>query len=385
MKNILGLFCVSAFLFVGCSQEKTSSETITTQDQTNVRAASDSTSEDSFGASPAQDSVLTKAVSFTGAQVTGLTITDNGRMFANFPRWHDSIPFSVVEVLPDGSHKPYPDATWNTWSGQPQANHFTCVQSVVAHGNSLFVLDPASPMMKGVVGTAMLYEFDLGTNKLKNKWSFDKSVAPAASYLNDLRVDDTHGKIYITDSGMGALVVLDPKTGIAKRRLSAHPSVKSEDVWLTVEGKRWVKDGKKPQIHSDGIALSQDDQHLYYHALTGYTLYRVPTAALADDKVTDVALAAKIENLGKTPAPDGMLFDKAGNLYMADLEKQAVVYRTPQGQLKTLYQDPMLKWADTFTLGKDGTLYLTDSRLHEAVGDISKMEFPIYKVKAVGK
>jgi sugar lactone lactonase YvrE len=238
-------------------------------------------------------------------------------------------------------------------------------------------------MMKGVVGNATLYEFDLGTNKLKNKFTFDKTVAPAKSYLNDLRVDDKNGKIYITDSGMGAIVVLDPKTKKMHRLLADDPSTKSEDIWLTVDGKKWMRQGKKPQIHSDGIALSPDNEYLYFHALTGYTLYRIPTNALANPQLPD--LPKQLQNLGKTPAPDGMIFDKAGNLYMADLEKNAVVYRTPSGEMKTLVQDPKLKWPDTFTFGKDGTLYFTLSHLAESEGDISNMEFEIYKIPGVGK
>lgn len=318
-----------------------------------------------------QVSSLTKVVSFKGVQVTGVTISESGRLFANFPRWREGLPFSVVEIMKDGSYKPYPDAGWNSWNGRPQQNQFTCVQSVVAHGNSLFVLDPANPMFKGVLGNAVLYEFDLATNQLKNKWVFDKTIAPENSYLNDLRVDDKTGLIYITDSGLGALVSLNRKTGEAIRLLDNHPSTKAEDVVLTIEGNQMLK-----KTHADGIALFND--HLYYHALTGYTLYRVPTSALK--KENSISVAEKVENLGKTPAPDGMIFDKAGNLYMADLEKNAIVYRTPTGQLKTLVSGPEVKWADTFTIDKEGNLYFTTSRIHEARGDISNMEFGIYRV-----
>ena len=33
---------------------------------------------------------------FKGIQVTGIAVSDKGRIFANFPRWRESIPFSVV-------------------------------------------------------------------------------------------------------------------------------------------------------------------------------------------------------------------------------------------------------------------------------------------------
>ncbi|KAA9345697.1 SMP-30/gluconolactonase/LRE family protein [Adhaeribacter soli] len=379
MKHFLTLTFLSFLLVTGCEQKRTTTESTKTTTRTDTATTSDT----SATATNRLAGRLTKVIGFTGAQVTGITIADNGRMFANFPRWHDFIPFSVVEIMPDGNVKAYPDSTWNLWNGKPRANQFTCVQSVVAHGNSLYVLDPSSPKMKGVVGNAMLYEFDLNTNKLKNKYTFDKTVAPAKSYLNDLRVDDKNGRIYITDSGMGAIVVLDPKTKKAQRFLANHPSTKSENISLKIDGKTWTREGKKPQIHSDGIALSPDNDYLFYHALTGYTLYQVPTAALAAGNEAEIA--QNVKNLGKTPAPDGMIFDKAGNLYMADLEKNAIVYRTPSGEMRTLVQDSVLKWPDTFTLGKDGQLYFTLSHLGESEGDISNIEFEIYKFPAVAK
>lgn len=323
---------------------------------------------------------LTKVATFKGVQITGVTISNTGRLFANFPRWHEDLPFSVVEVKSNGDYAPYPDKSWNTWNGKPEENKFTCVQSVVAHGDSLFVLDPASPMMKGVVGEAKLFEFDLTSNELKNKWVFDKTIAPEKSYLNDLRIDAEAGKIYITESGVGAIIVLDIKTGKSRRLLEDHASTKSEDVWLTVEGEKWLKEGKKPQMHADGIALSNDKKYLYYHALTGYTLYRIPTQALNNENLSGSALGDKVENLGKTTAPDGMIFDGKSNLYLGDLENNAIMYRTADGELKELLRSKELKWPDTFTLDNQNNLYVTTSRIHEAEGDISDLEFAIFKI-----
>ena len=326
---------------------------------------------------------LKEVVSFDEAQVTGVTVSQDGRLFANFPRWRDDLPFSVVEIMPDGTYRPYPDESWNEWTGKPQKDKFTCIQSVFAHGNSLFVLDPSSPEMKEVVGKAKLHEFDLGTNKLKRTWEFDEKVAPRKSYLNDLRIDGDQNKVFITDSGLGGIVILDLKTGESKRVLDKHPSTKSENITLTVEKKEFMlPGGKKPQIHSDGIALSPIDDKLYYHALTGYTLYRVPTSELRTDVKDETRLVKKIEKLGVTPAPDGMIFDDSGNLYMADLERNAISYRTPGGEMKILIQDSRIEWPDTFTIDSDNNLIFTDSKLQAAPAGapVKGMTFKIYKV-----
>ena len=322
--------------------------------------------------------VLEEVTSFKGAQVTGVTTSQNGRMFANFPRWRKDLPFSVVEVMPDGSHKPYPNEEWNSGTGQASNNKFTSVQSVFAHGGYLYVLDPSSPEMKGVVGNAKLYRFDLEKNKLDKTWVFDSKIAPEKSYLNDLRIDDQEKKIFITDSGLGGIIVLDMESGEAKRLLDNHPSTEAEDITLVVDKKKFDK-----KIHSDGIALSPVDNKLYYHALTGYTLYRVPTSHLETTMRDETQLVKKVENLGTTPAPDGMIFDDSGNLYMADLERNAVSYRTPQGEMKILIQDQRLEWPDTFTIDNENNLIFTDSLLQTAeIGKpVEGLEFKIYKVK----
>lgn len=58
--------------------------------------------------------------SFKGQQLTGVTVTDKGRIFTNFPRWRQGVKYSVVEIDSDNLHKPYPDNEWNSWkAGSP--------------------------------------------------------------------------------------------------------------------------------------------------------------------------------------------------------------------------------------------------------------------------
>src|SRR5687768_9469707 len=89
-----------------------------------------SSRKDKKSADVREAATLTKVTEFNGGQVTGVTVSSEGRIFACFPRWRDYVPFSVVEVMPDGTHKPYPDDSWNSWTGAPSKNKFTRVQSV---------------------------------------------------------------------------------------------------------------------------------------------------------------------------------------------------------------------------------------------------------------
>ena len=52
----------------------------------------------SFSQEARSESGIEPVASFKGAQVTGVTVTDKGRIFVNFPRWHETIPCSVAEV-----------------------------------------------------------------------------------------------------------------------------------------------------------------------------------------------------------------------------------------------------------------------------------------------
>lgn len=78
-----------------------------------------------------------------------------------------------------------------------------------------------------------------------------------------------------------------------------------------------------------------------------------------------------------------MIFDNKGNLYMADLERNAISYRTPGGDMKILIQDERIKWPDTFTIDKNNNLIFTDSLLQDAQAGkpVSDMTFRIYSVQ----
>lgn len=315
---------------------------------------------------------IEEVTSFKGIQVTGITISEKGRMFVNFPRWRDGIPFSVAEVLEDGSYKPFPNQKMNIWDtgNRITSDEFICVQSVVAYMEKLYVLDTKNPSMKQVLDVPTIYVFDLYTDELCKSYHLADSTK-SSSYTNDLRVDDKEGKIYITDSGAPGLIVVDIETGANYRMLDGHPFTTAEVNHIDAGGK-----GYDGTIHSDGIALDRKNDILYFHALTGYTLYGIPTRQLIDRKIDEDRIFRM-----KTPAPDGMIVDERGNLYMGDLEKSAIVYLTPdRKQIRTLVEGGNISWPDTFTIYKD-ELYFTNSRIHEAIGDISEMLFPVDKVK----
>lgn len=313
--------------------------------------------------------------SFLGQQVTGVTVSDKGKIYVNFPRWRPTVKYSVAEVGKKGEAIPFPDQRWNSWKpGQPISDSmFVAVQSVVAFGNKLYVDDTRNPLWQGVVDAPRIYVFDLQTRKLVDVLKLSEGSYKPTSYTNDLRVDQKRNAIYITDSNAAALIVYDMKKHSSRRVLDGHYSTSADADHLTIDGKR---SGNRP-THADGIAFNIKKGRLYYHALTGHTLYSVSADLLVNGSETAIERDVKKEKT--TPAPDGMIFDKKGNLYMADLEKHAIVYLTPTGEMKTLVEGQEIGWADTFSI-YGNKLYFTNSRIHEAHGDISQMKFPLFTI-----
>ncbi len=303
-------------------------------------------------------------------QVTGIAVSEQGRIFVNFPRWGKDPLVSVAEVLPDGSLRPYPDNDWNRWgkgeASHPEA-HFICVQSVTVDTNDfLWVLDPASPGFKGAVpGGPKLIKINLATDTVERVIPFDETAAPRDSYLNDVRLDPAGDYAYITDSGTGAIVVVDLATGKSLRRLADHPSTKAEPGYLPVIGGKELRDdsGRAPRIHADGIAIDGAGEYLYYHALTATMLYRIRTSFLKDAALSEEGLGRKVEMLAETGAVDGMVMDADDNLYFTALEENAIKRYRPDGTIDTIIRDDRIRWPDSMDISPDDYLYFTASQI----------------------
>jgi sugar lactone lactonase YvrE len=299
---------------------------------------------------------------------TGVAVPKDGRVFATFPRMDtDTIPYSLA-VVSGNTATPWPNADWNTWNPTlaPQ-NHFVSVQGLYLDANNfLWVLDSASPQMRGVVsGGAKLLKFDPTTGQLVQRIDFDNTVVYPSSYLNDVRVDAQKNFAYLTDSNQGAIIVVNLTTSRSRRLLGNDKSTKSENLVLEVEGRVWRnQSGKLPSVDADGLALTPARDYIYYHATTARGLYRIGTQYLQDESLTASQLASHVESLGETNPTDGMVFDPQGNLYLTDITQNAITRITTANQTQIVAQDAQLKWPDSYAVGADGALYVTTSQLH---------------------
>jgi sugar lactone lactonase YvrE len=317
---------------------------------------------------------------FDGPMPTGVTVSHQGRIFVNFPKWGDEVEFTVAEIV-QGKAIPYPDRTFNQTQSDDLAAALVSVQSVVVDpADRLWILDTGSPMFQPTqYGGPKLVCVDLSSNRVTKTILFPQDVALSTTYLNDIRFDLRRGEeglAFITDSsdqGPNGIIVVDLASGESWRKLHDHPSTKAEppsSCLPIVEGQPLMErqsDGtvKPMTMGADGIAISADGSRLYYCPLISRRLYSVAVDALADRSLDNEAVATTVIDEGdKGGGADGLESDAAGYLYTTNYEHQAILRRPPGGNWETVAYDPHLMWTDTLSVAANGYLYVTANQLH---------------------
>ena len=313
---------------------------------------------------------------------TGVTVSSTGRLFVNFPRWGDGVPFTVAEIV-DGQPVPFPDAGWNTLDLAQPSECLVSVQSVVVdQRDQLWLLDTGSTEFGPTVpGGPKLVRVDLDTNTVDETIVLPRNVALDTTYLNDVRFDYSRGDdglAYITDSsfsGPNAIIVVDLATGAAWRKLNDHPSVRPDENFTGwIEGRPWLNrpdgdDASPTTVGADGLAIDALNDRLWYCALSSRRLYSVSLEALADRFLPDAAVAQTVRSYGDRGfASDGLESDAQGRLYLTNIEDNAIVRMDTDGAFVTLAYDPRMLWPDTLSLGADRYLYFTTNQLHRQGG-----------------
>ena len=112
------------------------------------------------------------------------------------------------------------------------------------------------------------------------------------------------------------------------------------------------------------IALDSSDEWLYYGTMNGKSLYRIRTTDLLDPNLSNEQLAMRVERFSDKPMCDGISVDNAGNIYISDLQANAIGVITPDRHYEKLITDPRISWPESFSFGPDGLLYFVASQLH---------------------
>jgi sugar lactone lactonase YvrE len=347
--------------------------------------------------------ILEPVAYFNGAMPTGVTVSHQGRIFINFPKWGDDVAFTVAEVL-NGEAVAYPDEAINQTNPGDPAIALVSVQSVVVDpSDRLWILDTGSPRFQPTkYGGPKLVCVDLSTNKVIKKILFPQDVALPTTYLNDVRFDlrrGSEGMAFITDSaqkGPNGVIVVDLASGDSWHRLHDHPSTKAEMIRTflpIVEGRPFLEhqpDGSVNQgasMGSDGIAISADGKRLYYCPLGSRKLYSVDTNSLADRTLDDQQVGDTVIGEGdRGGASDGLESDSAGYIYSTNYEHNAILRRLPGRNWETVIHDPRLLWPDTLSLAADGYLYVTANQLHRQARfhngrDLRRKPYTLFRIR----
>lgn len=260
-----------------------------------------------------------------------------------------------------GAAIPYP-------SGAAQAELFDTVLGLSIDSlNRLWTIDHGNHGMRA----AKIIGIDLDSGKILREQSFDKSIAPTGSFLQDLQVSSDGRTIVIADASFWrkspAIIVYDVETGQSRRVLESHESVSAQQFMIRSGDKNMEFMGGIVALRGgiDGIALGPE--WLYYGALSGSGLYRVKLDDLRDTRLPPAQLARRVERFSDKPLSDGFSRDTAGNIYITDVEHSSVFIVGPGQPLATLIQSNKVRWPDALSFGPDGWLYLADSALPDLI------------------
>ncbi len=115
---------------------------------------------------------------FNDAMPTGVTVSQTGRIFVNYPKWGDDVEFTVAEIV-DGEAVAYPNEEINQTDSDADADRLVSVQSVVVDPKDrLWILDTGSPMFKETkYGGPKLVCVELETNEVVKTILFPPDVA----------------------------------------------------------------------------------------------------------------------------------------------------------------------------------------------------------------
>ncbi|WP_371778344.1 L-dopachrome tautomerase-related protein [Streptosporangium subroseum] len=207
------------------------------------------------------------------------------------------------------------------------------------------------------------------------------ALTSGGSAIDDIRFNGRTA--YVTDAGMPGLIVLDLRSGKARRVLDNDRSTTDERP-MYAEGKIMVgPGGKQVRIHADQLEVSPDGRHLYFQPASG-PLHRVETRRLDDPSVPAAELSRHVENWVDTPSTGGTAIDAEGNIYLSDVNRLRILKITPDRRVTTLIQDPRLEWADAMWIDTEGFLWIPVAQLNRIApfqDGTSRVRFPVHIYK----
>ncbi|MGV1901754.1 MULTISPECIES: L-dopachrome tautomerase-related protein [Agrobacterium] len=316
-----------------------------------------------------------------------VALTRTGEMFFGLPRYpgYDNTP-CLAKRGSDGKVVAFPGNGWNAWKpGDDGRNSFVYVNSIhIFKDDTLWAVDQGAlradsyppELSEPKPGAQKLVQLDPESGKVLQVLRFDDSVLPKGAKMNDLRVFGDH--VYVTDSGIGALIYHNLLTGQTLRRMSGFPQMQAK-----VEPNLPQGNHQTPKI--DMIEISNDGEWIYAAAPTG-PFIKIKAAAMRNAALSDADLATQVEEYSPIARSGGCALDTEGNLYLSELDNKRVTILSPSGQTAVLTSDAEFVSPDGSFISVDRKLYIpiTQSRRTKLFGnkeDMVKRPWKIYVVQ----
>jgi hypothetical protein len=315
-----------------------------------------------------------------------VALTSGGEMFFGLPRYpdHDITP-CVAKRGADGEAKPFPGNAWNDWKpGDDGQNAFVYVNSMhIFQDDTVWAVDQGGlradsyppELSEPKPGAQKLVQMHPSTGEILQVIRFDETILPKGAKMNDLRIFGDH--VYVTDSGLGALIYHNLATGETLRRMSGMPQMQARVPPGGEQGNH-----KTPKI--DMLEVSADGEWLFAAAPTG-PFIKLKTADIRDAALSDDELAKRTSEYSDIARSGGSAIDTTGNLYLSELDNKRVSILAPDGKTAVLTSDDEFISPDGTFLSIDRKLYLpvTQSRRTRLFGNEKDMVQKPWKVYVV--
>ena len=285
-----------------------------------------------------------------------ITIAPDGRIFLSVHGFYNK-PVKVVELLKNGLTRPYPTEEWAYAPDNGTIGLYGVLGLNVDAKGILWLLDTSSADRAG-----RLIGWDTRSEQLHRIIYLAKPIISDRSFLNDLAIDLKHNAVYVADTGMEAIIVVDLSTGQARRVLEGSKFTKAEKLDMIIDGKRVEMNGQPVRLGVNPITIDSQNEYLYWGAMSGKAIYRISTKHINNEQLTDSDLKKHIEYYGEKPISDGITIDDDHNVYITSITEDAIGVLRPDGSYETLFQDDLLSWPDGFAVGLDNYIYVVTGR-----------------------
>jgi Major royal jelly protein len=175
--------------------------------------------------------------------------------------------------------------------------------------------------------------------------------------LGHIRVDADH--LYVTESSVGAIIIIERRSGRARRVLAGHPKLLADPhIVPVIEGREFrSRSGKVPIVNASLIELSMDGEWLYFNCLFGPMLRRVPVERLLNDDLSDETIGNSIEDIVPIPPCAGIAKDNNGMLYLSSFTNNSIL-RLNRKELEVVASHPRIAFPNESSVGPDNWFYV---------------------------